>query len=368
MDFNNLIDKEDYDRAMELDFMHTFDTEFKFFKILNNEERKLFQYANHMNEEKLNEAIQSFDVLNSNTFNTRDEARALSEYANTLTENTQKELTGKLLLFYIEDRTWDPSLRSVKNILEDVLILFESSLFHKIERNEENKVIEGKEKEVIIPNVSFDVNSTNITDTIEEEKKPTNSTITEEVNNPTNRNTKRMYPNGSAYLSSSNFDTEDISVHKVEDSSNNPTYSKKTVRIVVLSIILFVLLIFGITFSVSYMNRNSAFPIFFKQNEKEKIDLYYSTSRPSDNILRVYVSCSSTYYDNNVKEVYGELVYVSENDQSNIYCTITPKRNCIDIYLTSTTKNQSYKLIFNFECIIYENGEKETYREVATLV
>jgi hypothetical protein len=94
-----------------------------------------------MNIAKFNEAIKSFDVSNSNTFLNRDEARLLSEYANTLTENTQKELTGKLLLFYTEDRKWDPTLRSVKNMVEDV---FDDSIigYHTIVKLENLKTDE----------------------------------------------------------------------------------------------------------------------------------------------------------------------------------------------------------------------------------
>ena len=245
MDFNNLIDKDDYNRAMELDFMHTFDTEFKFFKILNNEERKLFQYANHMNIAKFNEAIKSFDVSNSNTFLNRDEARALSEYANTLTENTQKELTGKLLLFYTQDRKWDPTLRSVKNMVEDVVFLFESSLFHKIEKGETQKEI--KDTQATFPNSSKETDSTiqvkkkeDITfkgfmgniEIPKEEIKPISKQANTNVDVEPRKNItiippkdyssikapKRMYSNGSTYINRS-YDQDES--EKVKSAAND---------------------------------------------------------------------------------------------------------------------------------------------------
>jgi len=389
MDFNNFIDKDDYNRAMELDFMHTFDTEFKFFKILNNEERKLFQYANHMNLAKFNEAIKSFDVSNSNTFLNRNEARLLSEYANTLKENTQKELTGKLLLFYIEDRKWDSTLRSVKNMVEDVVLLFESSLFHKIEKGETQKEI--KEAEATFPNSSKEIDSTtkvkkedipplgNI-DIPKEEEKTISKQANTNVDVETKKNVtiippkdyssikapKRMYSNGSTYINRTILDDEYTpkEVKPINQKSSEKSVVAKGIIAFGIVIVTVVLLVALIVNAKKTNNIDSNGGSQQQQVDNRPVEIYYSWSWPDTNVIRVYLSCSTTHYGKKVRAVYGQLQYRDGNDDCYLDITIPLKRTPFDISLTPDENDDyGYTLWFHYEKIIYEDGTVESYYE-----
>ena len=393
MDFNNFIDKDDYNRAMELDFMHTFDTEFKFFKILNNEERKLFQYANHMNEAKFNEAIKSFNVSNSNTFLNRNEARLLSEYANTLTENTQKELTGKLLLFYIEDRKWDPTLRSVKNMVEDVVLLFESSLFHKIEKGETQKEI--KEAEATFPNSSKEIDSTtkvkkedipplgNI-DIPKEEGKTISKQANTNVGLEPKKNVtiippkdyssikapKRMYSNGSTYINRTILDDEYTpkEVKPINQKSSKNSEVAKAIIVFGIIIVVVVVLVAIIVNAKKSRNTDSNWGSQ-QQVDNRPVEIYYSWSWPDTNVIRVYLSCSTTHYGKKVRAVYGQLQYRDGNDDCYLDITIPLKRTPFDISLTPDENDDyGYSLWFHYEKIIYEDGTVESYYEYEYLI
>ena len=392
MDFNNLIDKDDYNRAMELDFMHTFDTEFKFFKILNNEERKLFQYALHMNIAKFNEAIKSFNVSNSNTFLNRDEARALSEYANTLTENTQKELTGKLLLFYIQDREWDSTLRSVKNMVEDVVFLFESSLFHKIEKGDAKKEI--KDTQATFPNSSKETDSTtsvkkeDITskgfmgniDIPKEEIKPISKQANTNVDVEPKKNVtiippkdyrsiktpKRMYSIGSTYNRPTTLDDE-YTPKTVKPISQKPSEKSVVVRGIIAFGIVIVTVVLLVALIVNAQKRNNT--VSNGGSEQQQVDnrpveIYYSWSWPDTNVIRVYLSCSTTHHGKKVRAVYGQLEYRDGNDDCSLDVTIPLKRTPFDISLTPNENDDyGYTLWFHYEKIIYEDGTVESYYE-----
>lgn len=404
MDFNNFIDKDDYNRAMELDFMHTFETEFKFFKILNNEERKLFQYANHMNIAKFNEAIKSFNVSTSNTFLNRDEARALSEYANTLTENTQKELTGKLLLVYTQDRKWDPTLRSVKNMVEDVVLLFESSLFHKIEKEETKKEI--KEDQPTFPNSSIGIDSTtkvkkedihplgNIDIPKEEGKTISkqantnvdvepkkNVTITPPKDYSSIKAPKRMYSNGSTYISGANFDDEEL--YNVKKDSGNQV-KKAPNRRFVISLIVAALFVGIIIFLAVYLQNH------FGSNKKQTNyqEPTYETSSTNNyqyngkalvalrsmsegnNKLNVELNCSNYYYGKTVWRIDGTLIYMDFDDYKEYDCTIysavdSNSKNSITISFYGTENYDPIDCILEFrtEYIFFEDGTHETHVE-----
>jgi hypothetical protein len=379
MDFNNLIDKDDYNRAMELDFMHTFETEFKFFKILNNEERKLFQYANHMKIAKFNEAIKSFDVSNSNTFLNRDEARALSEYANTLTENTQKELTGKLLLFYIEDRKWDPTLRSVKALIEDVLLLFESSSFTKIEKEpinfteaiinlnedkEENDTAKEAKKEPI-----------SITEAIINmpkegaPKSSTNKTIIPPKENSTVGNSKRMYSNGSTYISGANLDDE-YTPKRVKEIDNRGKLEiderrKKLFIKTFVGILIFILaIIIGVVIVVSN-NKNT----FYSQNEtKEELKISSVGLAVAGSTAIVNLSAPKTYKGKTIKKIEGYAsISISNAESGTTYCTLTQYSSQINISLSEGIDFngliQGYRLTFMVSTIYFTDGTTDSYFE-----
>ena len=389
MDFNNLIDKDDYNRAMELDFMHTFDTEFKFFKILNNEERKLFQYANHMNLAKFNEAIKSFNVSNSNTFLNRDEARLLSEYANTLTENTQKELTGKLLLFYTQDRKWDSTLRSVKNMVEDVVLLFESSLFHKIEKGDAKNEI--KEVEATFPNSSKEMDSTtrvkkeditplgNIEIPKEEGKtisKQANTNVDVEPKKNVTiippkdyrsiKTPKRMYSIGSTYNRPTTLDGE-YTPKTVKPINQKPSEKSVVARGIIAFGIVIVTVVLLVALIVNAQKRNNT--VSNGGSEQQQVDnrpveIYYSWSWPDTNVIRVYLSCSTTHHGKKVRAVYGQLEYRDGNDDCSLDVTIPLKRTPFDISLTPNENDDyGYTLWFHYEKIIYEDGTVESYSE-----
>jgi len=396
MDFNNFIDKDDYNRAMELDFMHTFETEFKFFKILNNEERKLFQYANHMNIAKFNEAIKSFNVSNSNTFLNRDEARALSEYANTLTENTQKELTGKLLLFYIEDRKWDPTLRSVKNMVEDVVLLFESSLFHKIEKEETKKEI--KESEATFSNSSKEIESTsekkedippkgfvgNIDIPKEEGKTISkqantnvdvepkkNITITPPKDYSSIKAPKRMYSNGSTYINRTILEDEYTpkEVKPINQKSSKNPEAAKAIIVFGIILVVVVLLVAIIVNAKKSRNTDSNWGSEQQQVDNRPVEIYYSWSWPETNVIRVYLSCSTTHYGKKVKEVFGQLEYRDGNDDYYSYVVIPLKRTPFDISVTPDENDDyGYTLSFRYEGIIYEDGTEDSYSGTEYLI
>ena len=403
MDFNNFIDKDDYNRAMELDFMHTFDTEFKFFKILNNEERKLFQYANHMNEAKFNEAIKSFNVSNSNTFLNRNEARLLSEYANTLKENTQKELTGKLLLFYIDDRKWDSTLRSVKNMVEDVVLLFESSLFHKIEKVETQKEI--KEAEATFPNSSKEIDSTSVKkedipplgniDIPKEEEKTISKQANTNVGLEPKKNVtiippkdyssikapKRMYSNGSTYISGTNFDDEEL--YNVKKDSGNQV-KKAPNRRFVISLIVAAIFVGIIIFLAVYLQNN------FGSNKKQTNyqEPTYETSSTNNyqyngkalvalrsmsegnNRLDVELNCSNYYYGKTVWRIDGTLIYMDFDDYKEYDCTIysavdSNTQNSITINFYGPENYDPIDCILEFRTkyIFFEDGTHEDHVE-----
>ena len=397
MDFNNLIDKDDYNRAMELDFMHTFDTEFKFFKILNNEERKLFQYANHMNIAKFNEAIKSFDVSNSNTFLNRDEARALSEYANTLTENTQKELTGKLLLFYIQDREWDSTLRSVKNMVEDVVFLFESSLFHKIEK-------EIKDTQATFPNSSKETDSTiqvkkkeDITfkgfmgniDIPKEEIKPISKQANTNVDVEPKKNVtiippkdyssikapKRMYSNGSTYINRS-YDQDES--EKVKSAANDEGKRKSRILSfwgVIGGIFCLVAIIFGIItivknlgFNVKENSSDARSTSNYRYNGKELVALRSMSG--GNNGLNVELNCCNYYYSKTVWKIEGSLIYMDFDDYKEYDCTIYSEvdsntQNSITINFYGPENYDPIDCILEFRTkyIFFEDGTHEDHVE-----
>ena len=396
MDFNNLIDKDDYNRAMELDFMHTFDTEFKFFKILNNEERKLFQYALHMNIAKFNEAIKSFNVSNSNTFLNRDEARALSEYANTLTENTQKELTGKLLLFYIQDREWDSTLRSVKNMVEDVVFLFESSLFHKIEK-------EIKDTQATFPNSSKETDSTtsvkkeDITskgfmgniDIPKEEIKPISKQANTNVDVEPKKNVtiippkdyssikapKRMYSNGSTYINRS-YDQDES--EKVKSAANDEGKRKSRILTfwgVIGGIFCLVAIIFGIItivknlgFNVKENSSDARSTSNYRYNGKELVALRSMSG--GNNGLNVELNCCNYYYSKTVWKIEGSLIYMDFDDYKEYDCTIYSEvdsntQNSITINFYGPENYDPIDCILEFRTkyIFFEDGTHEDHVE-----
>ena len=401
MDFNNLIDKDDYNRAMELDFMHTFDTEFKFFKILNNEERKLFQYALHMNIAKFNEAIKSFDVSNSNTFLNRDEARALSEYANTLTENTQKELTGKLLLFYTQDREWDSTLRSVKNMVEDVVFLFESSLFHKIEKGDAKKEI--KEAEAKFPNSSKETDSTtsvkkeDITskgfmgniDIPKEEKKTISKQANTNVDVEPKKNVtiippkdyssikapKRMYSNGSTYINRS-YDQDES--EKVKSAANDEGKRKSRILTfwgVIGGIFCLVAIIFGIItivknlgFNVKENSSDARSTNNYRYNGKALVALRSMSG--GNNGLNVELNCCNYYYSKTVWKIEGSLIYMDFDDYKEYDCTIYSEvdsntQNSITINFYGPEDYDPINCILEFRTkyIFFEDGTHEDHVE-----
>ena len=401
MDFNNLIDKDDYNRAMELDFMHTFDTEFKFFKILNNEERKLFQYALHMNIAKFNEAIKSFNVSNSNTFLNRDEARALSEYANTLTENTQKELTGKLLLFYIQDREWDSTLRSVKNMVEDVVFLFESSLFHKIEKGDAKKEI--KDTQATFPNSSKETDSTtsvkkeDITskgfmgniDIPKEEIKPISKQANTNVDVEPKKNVtiippkdyssikapKRMYSNGSTYINRS-YDQDES--EKVKSAANDEGKRKSRILTfwgVIGGIFCLVAIIFGIItivknlgFNVKENSSDARSTSNYRYNGKELVAL--RSMSEGNNGLNVELNCCNYYYSKTVWKIEGSLIYMDFDDYKEYDCTIYSEvdsntQNSITINFYGPENYDPIDCILEFRTkyIFFEDGTHEDHVE-----
>ena len=396
MDFNNLIDKDDYNRAMELDFMHTFDTEFKFFKILNNEERKLFQYALHMNIAKFNEAIKSFNVSNSNTFLNRGEARALSEYANTLTENTQKELTGKLLLFYIQDREWDSTLRSVKNMVEDVVFLFESSLFHKIEK-------EIKDTQATFPNSSKETDSTtsvkkeDITskgfmgniDIPKEEIKPISKQANTNVDVEPKKNVtiippkdyssikapKRMYSNGSTYINRS-YDQDES--EKVKSAANDEGKRKSRILTfwgVIGGIFCLVAIIFGIItivknlgFNVKENSSDARSTNNYRYNGKALVALRSMSG--GNNGLNVELNCCNYYYSKTVWKIEGSLIYMDFDDYKEYDCTIYSEvdsntQNSITINFYGPENYDPIDCILEFRTkyIFFEDGTHEDHVE-----
>ena len=384
MDFNNLIDKDDYNRAMELDFMHTFDTEFKFFKILNNEERKLFQYALHMNIAKFNEAIKSFNVSNSNTFLNRDEARLLSEYANTLTENTQKELTGKLLLFYTQDREWDPTLRSVKNMVEDVVLLFESSSFKKIEKEpistteaiinlnedkEENDTAKEAKREPI-----------SITEAIinmPKEGAPessTNKTIIPPKENSTVGNSKRIYSNGSTYLSSSNV--EEYTPKRVKEIDNRVNLERKNKekRLFIktfVGILIFILaIIIGVVIVVS--NTKNTFSSQNETKEELKISSNGGFGLAGGTAI-ITLRCPKTYNGKSIERVDGIVYLEFKNSESggSAYCSVTPTPSNFNISMDSKISLEDmmngYSLTFTVHYICYSDGTIDTYPDLITI-
>ena len=396
MDFNNLIDKDDYNRAMELDFMHTFDTEFKFFKILNNEERKLFQYALHMNIAKFNEAIKSFNVSNSNTFLNRDEARLLSEYANTLTENTQKELTGKLLLFYIQDREWDSTLRSVKNMVEDVVFLFESSLFHKIEK-------EIKDTQATFPNSSKETDSTtsvkkeDITskgfmgniDIPKEEIKPISKQANTNVDVEPKKNVtiippkdyssikapKRMYSNGSTYINRS-YDQDES--EKVKSAANDEGKRKSRILTfwgVIGGIFCLVAIIFGIItivknlgFNVKENSSDARSTNNYRYNGKALVALRSMSG--GNNGLNVELNCCNYYYSKTVWKIEGSLIYMDFDDYKEYDCTIYSEvdsntQNSITINFYGPEDYDPINCILEFRTkyIFFEDGTHEDHVE-----
>ena len=398
MDFNNLIDKDDYNRAMELDFMHTFDTEFKFFKILNNEERKLFQYALHMNIAKFNEAIKSFNVSNSNTFLNRDEARALSEYANTLTENTQKELTGKLLLFYTEDRKWDPTLRSVKSLIEDVVFSFESSLFHKIEKGDAKNEI--KEVEATFPNSSKEMDSTtrvkkeditplgNIEIPKEEGKtisKQANTNVDVEPKKNVTiippkdyssiKTPKRMYSNGSTYINRS-YDQEES--EKVKSAANDEGKRKRrTITFLgvfgfilfLVSILLFIIIIVeNLGFNAKKNSSDARSTSNYQYNGKELVALRSMSG--GNNGLNVELNCCNYYYSKTVWKIEGSLIYMDFDDYKEYDCTIYSEvdsntQNSITINFYGPEDYDPINCILEFRTkyIFFEDGTHEDHVE-----
>ncbi len=360
MDFNNLIDKDDYNRAMELDFMHTFEVEFKFFKILNNEERKLFQYANHMNEAKFNEAIKSFNVSNSNTFLNRDEARLLSEYANTLTENTQKELTGKLLLFYTQDRKWDSTLRSVKNMLEDVVLLFESSTFKKIEKEPisiTEAIINLNEDKEETKTVSKQANTN-----VEVEPKK-NVTIIPPKENSTLGNTRRMYSNGSTYIRDNSplEQTEGGNSGKPERDGRRKRLFIKTF----VGILIFILaIIIGVVIVVSN-NKNT----FYSQNEtKEELKISSVGLAVAGSTAIVNLSVPKTYKGKTIKKIEGYAsISISNAGSGTTYCTLTQYSSQINISMSEGMDFNGlipgYRLTFMVSTIYFTDGTTDSYFE-----
>lgn len=163
-DFNNLIDKEDLVKALDLDIMDVVDREYDFFKILPKEVRILFAYANYMDEEMVNRYISSSAIKDSKFFYDRNEVKPLYDYAMDLRIESQMKLTGKVVLSFIENRVYTTNEElKCKEMLEEIVKHFEDRLFITItntpsrwEKTEEltTPIEEVKVDEVIItPNV-----------------------------------------------------------------------------------------------------------------------------------------------------------------------------------------------------------------------
>jgi hypothetical protein len=277
-------------------------------------------------------------------------------------------------------------------MVEDVVLLFESSLFHKIEKGETLKEI--KEVETTFPNSSKETDSTtsvkkeDITskgfmgniDIPKEEKNPISIQANTNVDVEPKKNVtiippkdyrsiktpKRMYSIGSTYNRPTTLDDE-YTPKTVKPINQKPSEKSVVARGIIgfgIAIVAVVLLVALIVNAKNPRNTGSNGGSQQQQVDNRPVEIYYSWSWPDTNVIRVYLSCSTTHYGKKVKGVYGQLQYRDGNDDCYLDITIPLKRTPFDISLTPDENDDyGYTLWFHYEKIIYEDGTVESYYE-----
>ncbi len=101
IDYNNLVDEMDLNRAISLERDYSYDTEFQLFKLLNKKLRNIFLLANRMDSTNLNNELNkkmNYDGLNVNIIH------HLGSYIFSLNDLVQLELTRNIIEKMIEDK------------------------------------------------------------------------------------------------------------------------------------------------------------------------------------------------------------------------------------------------------------------------
>lgn len=156
VDYNNPIDPDLLDKALDLDLTDVIDREHYFFSMLPLKERIIFAYANYMDEDAINKLISSSAIKNSKLFYNSKEIRTLYDYAMDIKLEKQMLLTGKVILSFIENRVYEtPEELRFKSSLEEIVEHFENHLFTKI-TNEKSKWAKDEDVAPLVSEVKID--------------------------------------------------------------------------------------------------------------------------------------------------------------------------------------------------------------------
>lgn len=156
VDYNNPIDPDLLDKALDLDLTDVIDREHYFFSMLPLKERIIFAYANYMDEDAINKVISSSAIKNSKLFYNSKEIRTLYDYAMDIKLEKQMFLTGKVILSFIENRVYEtPEELKFKSSLEEIVEHFENHLFTKI-TNEKSRWAKDDDVAPLVSEVKID--------------------------------------------------------------------------------------------------------------------------------------------------------------------------------------------------------------------
>ncbi|MBQ2472354.1 MAG: hypothetical protein II508_07120, partial [Acholeplasmatales bacterium] len=290
------------------------------------------------------------------------------------------------------------TLRSVKNMVEDVVFLFESSLFHKIENGETQKEI--KDTQATFPNSSKEMDSTtrvkkeditplgNIEIPKEEGKTISkqantnvdvepkkNITITPPKDYSSIKAPKRMYSNGSTYINRS-YDQDES--EKVKSAANDEGKRKSRILTfwgVIGGIFCLVAIIFGIItivknlgFNVKENSSDARSTSNYRYNGKALVALRSMSG--GNNGLNVELNCCNYYYSKTVWKIEGSLIYMDFDDYKEYDCTIYSEvdsntQNSITINFYGPEDYDPINCILEFRTkyIFFEDGTHEDHVE-----
>ena len=181
---------------------------------------------------------------------------------------------------------------------------------------------------------------------------------------------KRMYSNGSTYINRTILDDEYTpkEVKPINQKSSKNHEAAKAIIVFGIILVVAVVLVAIIVNAKKPRNTDSNWGSQ-QQVDNRPVEIYYSWSWPETNVIRVYLSCSTTHYGKKVKEVYGRVEYKEGNYAGHLDVTIPLKRTPFDISVNSDENDDyGYVLWFHYEKIIYEDGTEDSYSGIEYLI
>jgi hypothetical protein len=202
----------------------------------------------------------------------------------------------------------------------------------------------------------------------------TNKTIIPPKENSTVGNSKRIYSNGSTYLSSSNV--EEYTPKRVKEIDNRVNLERKNKekRLFIktfVGILIFILaIIIGVVIVVS--NTKNTFSSQNETKEELKISSNGGFGLAGDTAI-ITLRCLKTFNGKSIERVDGTVYLQFENSESggSAYCSVTPTPSNFNISTNSKISLEDmmngYSLTFTVHYICYSDGTIGSYPDLITI-